>query len=746
MQDSYGDGWNGGSLTVFVNGVSVGNFSAAGYGSVDSFLVCNTDSVRLFYTDGQYENENTYQLYDASSNLLFANGPNPALGNVFTTFGNCSTVSSPGTNPCTAVAIDTGQCLVGTNVGFQTTGLNPGCANYQGPDVWYQTTVPPSGSMVVATDSGSINDTGLAIWTGNSCFGLQRLACDDDSGPDYFSRILLGNLVPGQTLYIQVFGYGNSMGTFRLCVDAQPLVVLDSTELPIVMINTLSQTIVEDTKINCQMDIKYNGPNTLTRVSDPSNVYSGNIGIEIRGASSASYPQHPYNIETRTGSGGNNNVSLLGMPAENDWVLLSNYNDLTLTRNSLAFALFDSMGHYAPRTILCEVLIDSVYQGIYVFGEKIKQDNDRVDIAKLDADDNAGDSLTGGYILQQNYWNANNSFQSNYSPIDHPTFDVHFVYEYPKPDVITAPQKAYIAAFVDSLETALYSTNFADSLQGYRKYMSMNSFIDYFIVNEVARNADGFKKSVFFHKDKFSNGGKLKAGPVWDFDWAWKNIQGCTNVDNIDGSGWAYKVNDCFTDNYSTGWYVRLLQDPAFQNQLRCRYEGFRQTVLDTAYIFASIEATRQRVRNAQERHFQKWPILGQSGPAPEVNPVATTYDGALDTLKFWIHQRLQWLDANIPGIAQNCAPLTAASEPIAPWSLAFYPNPSQGDVHFEGFLQQATPAHMRIYNVNGQLIDTITLQPGNIHLDYHLAAKGMYFFEVRGETGLLDRGKMVVQ
>ncbi len=144
------------------------------------------------------------------------------------------------------------------------------------------------------------------------------------------------------------------------------------------------------------MEMKYNGPDSLTLLTDSSNVYDGHIGIEIRGATSSGYPQTPYNIETRTDSGTNNNVPLLGLPAENDWVLLSNYNDRSLIRNTLAFKLFEEMGNYSVRTHLCEVLIDSSYKGIYVFGEKIKRDNNRVDIAKILDTDTIGDELTSG--------------------------------------------------------------------------------------------------------------------------------------------------------------------------------------------------------------------------------------------------------------------------------------------------------------------------------------------------------------
>ena len=108
------------------------------------------------------------------------------------------------------------------------------------------------------------------------------------------------------------------------------------------------------------------------------------------------HPQPAYGFETRDSAGANNNVSLLGMPAENDWVLLSNFNDRSLIRNTLAYKLFGDMGNYSVRTSLCEVLIDSSYKGIYVFGEKIKRDNNRVHIAKLTSADTTGDDLTGG--------------------------------------------------------------------------------------------------------------------------------------------------------------------------------------------------------------------------------------------------------------------------------------------------------------------------------------------------------------
>jgi hypothetical protein len=700
MHDSYGDGWDGATLQLFINNVSAGTYSASGFGSSATFSVCNGDSLDLIYTAGSYENEHSYELQDSSWNLVFQDGPNPDTGNVFSSLGDCNTPLLPGSHPCTAIPIDTNGCIFTNNIGFRGAGLIPNCSVYAGGDIWFTMQVPPSGNLSIETDSGDINDTGLAIWTDSSCANARIVACDDDGGMGYYSFLLLYDLTPGENIYIQVFGYGGARGSFQICVKDMGTVTLDSSELPIVMINTLGQTIIEDTKVNCLMDIKYNGLDNITHVSDSANIYSGNIGIEIRGLTSASYPQTPYGIETRDSTGANNNVSILGMPAENDWVLLSNYNDRSLLKNLMSFKLFGEMGNYSIRAQLCEVLLDSSYKGIYVIGEKIKRDANRVDIAKLTAADTLDNDLTGGYILQQNYWNTNNSFQSNYSPIDHPGFDVHFVYEYPDEFAIQPAQKTYIASYIDSLETALYSPNFSDPITGYRNFMDVKSFIDYFIVNEVARSADGFKKSVFFNKDKYSNGGKLNAGPVWDFDWAWKSIDMCPIFGGYDGAGWAHHINDCFTDNYSTGWYIRLLQDSNFTNELRCTYEDYRQSILDTTNLFAYIDSMGALVQNAQERHFKKWPILGISGPAPDYGPVATSYYAELDSLKNWIGIRLQWLDANIPGL---CIPSSSSVEEFNPLvNIHCYPNPAKDYFMIDYSLPSQMNIDFRLYDYLG--------------------------------------------
>ena len=466
--------------------------------------------------------------------------------------------------------------------------------------------------------------------------------------------------------------------------------VFNASNLPIVVINTFSQTIVNEPKINANMKIIYNGPGMMNHITDAPNAYNNNIGIEIRGSFSSSLPQKPYGIETRNTAMLQNDTVILGMPAEHDWCLLSTYNDKTYLRNPLANKLFDQMGHYATRSVACEVLINGQYQGIYYLSEKIKRDNNRVSIAKLDSTENSGLNMTGGYIIKNDYWDATNSWLLNYNPVDHPTYQVHLVYEYPKPDNITPQQKTYIQTFINTLETALYGSNYADPITGYRAYLSTASFIDYFIVNELSRNNDGFKKSWYMHKDRDDNGGKLKAGPVWDFDWAWTNIPGCSIFSATNGSGWAYKINDCGPDVNSNGWYVRLLQDSTFRDELKCRWLSLRNTILNTANLFNYIDSTATALDSAQQRHQQKWATLGVDVGTPEIGAQPTTFQGDINLFKSWITTRIAWLDANMPGTCLS----TRLDELSDSKAIVMFPNPTSEIVYINsenGLLNNST-------------------------------------------------------
>ncbi|MFZ1618543.1 MAG: CotH kinase family protein, partial [Flavobacteriales bacterium] len=210
-----------------------------------------------------------------------------------------------------------------------------------------------------------------------------------------------------------------------------------------------------------------------------------------------------------------------------------------------------------------------------------------------------------------------------------------------------------------------------------------------------------------------------------------------------DGSGWVHEVNDCDPDNHSCGWYIRMLQDTTFANELRCTYETYRTTILDTTQIFSFIDSVAGRVDIAQARHFQKWPILGISGPAPEVNEVATTYAGEIDTLKAWITTRLAWLDVNMPGECSGQPNGMSTSPAVA--NLRIFPNPSAGRFHVEGSASAEGPRLIVLRDVAWRVVQEIPLSNGPFSREIELRESGVYFFTLECNGRMLQQEKLVV-
>lgn len=506
-----------------------------------------------------------------------------------------------------------------------------------------------------------------------------------------------------------------------------------SSLLPIVEINTNGNVIQNDPKVMADMKIRFNGQGVRNYMTDAPDEYNGKIGIEYRGNYSLSLPQKPYAFETWDVNGNAIDSSLLGMPAESDWVLLANYNDKSFSRNILPFHLFDSMGNYATRTRLVDVVLNGEYQGIYLLGEKIKRGNERVDVNKLDPTEITGNDLTGGYILKIDYWDNNNSWQLSHSPIGFPGLDIHMVYVYPKPDEIVIQQQTYIQNFIADYEDALYGSNFAHPSLGYRAFIDVPSFIDYFIVNEVCRNGDGFKKSRFFSKDKDKIDGtvkKLKAGPVWDFDWAEKDMWGGSE----DGSQFMY--GECDQDVNAPGWYIRLLQDTLFANELRCRYDDLRRSILKESYIDAKIDSVALAVNESQVWHYQTWGHLGSATGTPEVQAPSQTYAEEVQRLKDWFHRRLIWLDANMPGTLNGCS-MMGIQDLVNSNKITAYPNPFSSIITVEWTQGDLAGAQLAIRDGSGRTIKTQEITSDSAYdkaltiTDLHDLSGGVYFIEI---------------
>jgi len=210
----------------------------------------------------------------------------------------------------------------------------------------------------------------------------------------------------------------------------------------------------------------------------------------------------------------------MGLPVENDWILYAPYSDKTLIRNVLTYNLARDMGRYASRYRFCELVINGDYKGLYVLFEKIKRDDNRVNITEMGSEDNSGDALTGGYIIKKDKLDGD-YIEGWYSLPLPGEYTMYYQFHYPKPNVITQEQRDYIINYFNEFEAFMASDNYNDPLTGYQNIVNVHSFINFCIINELSNNLDGYRLSTFMYKDRDSIDGKLTLGPVWDYNIAY---------------------------------------------------------------------------------------------------------------------------------------------------------------------------------------------------------------------------------
>lgn len=421
------------------------------------------------------------------------------------------------------------------------------------------------------------------------------------------------------------------------------------------------------------MKIIYHSSGDINHVNDTTYNFNGYIGIELRGSSSKYlYDKESYGIETRDSVGQNLNVSLLDMPKENDWVLYGPYGDKSLLRNVLEYKLSNDMGRYASRTRFCELLMNNQYMGLYVLMEKVKRDKNRIEISKLNPDENSGDGLTGGYIVKLDKYDGSNSNLGWASPYSSPyTADYshtpYFQYEYPKNDEITESQQKYIKDYVTAFEEALKNKPYNDLINGFQAYADINSMVDYFILNELSHNVDGYRLSTFIYKDKDSKGGKLTFGPIWDLNLGFGNADYCEGGAS---TGWAFQFNFyCNSDEWQVPfWWYFLFYNSKFRSLVAGRWSELRQGPFATDKVMNYIDSTVTVIGDAALRNFQKWDILGQY-IWPNLY-VGETYDDDVAYLKNWIIKRFSWMDINLP-----FDPTSLEENPLG-GKITLYPNP----------------------------------------------------------------------
>lgn len=408
-------------------------------------------------------------------------------------------------------------------------------------------------------------------------------------------------------------------------------VTLTSSNLPIMVIDTDGKNIQDEPKLDAHMGIIYNGPGLSNNIENAFNEYDGFIGIEQRGNASLQFDKKPYLFETRDELGENNNVSLLGMPKENDWILRAAYIDRTLLRDALAYEMSRRMGRWACRTRHVELVLNGDYRGVYVLVESIKPDDDRVDIVRMTPSDISGEAVTGGYIYD--IAQSENDFGERRQ------------LKYPKADEVQPEQMAYIRKYDDNFRRVMEQDYYADPERGYPAWIDVDYFIDEMLIQEGTKNSDAYGWSAHFHKDRND---KLRAGPAWDFDQALSNS---TFNDGPNYSEWIIEKSEYdshLKSSYPPFW-LKLFREPNFKKKLAVRYFALRETVWQTDELLAVIDSTAAYLAEAQQRNFQRWDILGREvwRTSPGWRD-RDTYEKEVDYLKTFLTNRLAWMDSQL--------------------------------------------------------------------------------------------------
>jgi subtilisin-like proprotein convertase family protein len=544
-----------------------------------------------------------------------------------------------------------------------------------------------------------------------------------------------------------IAGIPGTLNSWSITFAPNPLVPvnLTSSNLPLVLISTGGQQIANEPKKIMNMSIIYNGPGIRNNVTDAPNNYNGKVAIEYRGSSSLQFQKKSMSLETVDNLGNDLDVSLLNMPAEHDWILYASYTDKSLIRNALTFDLAARMGNYAPRNHFVEVLIDGEYQGVYILEEKIKKGDDRVNISKLSKLDNAGDALTGGYMLRIDKRDGTEGgFKSHVGPTSGSLDTVFFQYYYPKDTTITPQQQSYIKNFVWNFEQNLQSGQFSDPVNGYTRFIEPKSFVDFFIINELSKNVDAYKVSTYMYKDKDSKGGKLNLGPVWDYDLGWTNA----NFGNgTSPAGWEYQQTAAVYE--IPFWWQRLMQDPNFVNKIKCRWEELKTRSITTpGTLFGKIDSLTSYLSESQARNFTMWPILDANVWA-NPTPVQTTYAGHASELKNWIASRFGWIDGSLPGVAVNCFVSTESVEPVKA-EVKVYPNPFKDQVTFSVQMDGMQDISIKIHDALGKEVLQVNdknnfIGEHNIVINGESLRPGVYFYHMMiGNKSVA--GKIIMQ
>lgn len=382
-------------------------------------------------------------------------------------------------------------------------------------------------------------------------------------------------------------------------------------------------------------DEKETYKNITLRVLDADNYYTSTTDFnavgEMKGRGNSTWygvPKKPFRIKLGKKS------SLLGMSTDKNWALLANYYDKTLLRNLTAFEISRiAEMSWTPNSISVDYYMNGTYRGVYTLTEHVSVTDERLNMELVSEDDNSGDALTGGYFLELDF-----HFDEPYKfKTDRKGLPIMFK----DPEEPTTNQFNYVRDFFNTAEDVLYSENFTDPVEGYRKYMDVPSFINYYIVQELAKNVDGNLRGSCYMAIR--NKGKIEFPLVWDFDLAFGNADYITWEQGATSSEW-----DGWFIKTQSPWFDRLFQDPQFVGEVKSRWNKLKPE-LDRIPDY--IKAHANQLDDSQKKNYTPKPVgAGWSITDKQWNTskIRGSYDKEVEYLIYFVEKRLEWLDTNI--------------------------------------------------------------------------------------------------
>ena len=389
-----------------------------------------------------------------------------------------------------------------------------------------------------------------------------------------------------------------------------------------------SESIVSDIRITSHEE-------TNNHLSDEPTIES-EATIHVHGHSSRYFDKLSYRIKLIDENGNSNDQSVMGMDAHSEWVLHGPYLDKTLIRNYMWYNLSGEIMSYSPNVRFCEVFINGEYEGVYVMTETITAGKDG---SRLQLSVNKKNNTYSGYLLRMDRPSAEDidnftkySYRMNY------TSGINVEYPGSKsinPELVTSITKEF-----SSFEKSIYSYDFDSDEFGYKKTIDIDSFVDYFIINELSCNFDAGGYSTYIYKDK---DGKYRMC-VWDFNNACDNYQ-----------EQAIQLDDFRLINIP--WYWMLIKDKVFTHRIIDRYHDLRESVLSDDYLNNYIDDTIAYLGDALKRNEKRWGYSFEDDTLlyPSDRNLHS-YDEAVAQLKSFLDERSGFLDENIDALAQYCA------------------------------------------------------------------------------------------